>query len=207
MWRQVYLPCIRLVLQPTRMCFRVTGARQWRQAGSSPNQRCRLVEEGRTSYVAPMVKPCLAWDTALAHMSTSSRRRTSSTTRCQHKAGVAFCHVGGVVPKPKPTLPCWTWPTMSLCFREDFACDTATPGLHLLPVAKVGAAPLIKGSRDSVRVISSLALEHLYSSTRLEIGRERAPLPYRPMLLRHLGSSSHFFYLHIYQLLQSISMG
>ncbi len=43
LWRQVYLPCIRLVLQPTRMCFRVAGARHWRQAGSSPNQRCRLV--------------------------------------------------------------------------------------------------------------------------------------------------------------------
>ncbi len=56
LWRQVYLPYVRLVLQPARMCFRVPGARHWRQAGSSPNQRCRLVGEGRTSYVALMVK-------------------------------------------------------------------------------------------------------------------------------------------------------
>ncbi len=81
---------------------------------------------------------------------------------------------------------------MSRCLRVDFPCATATPGLHLLPVAKAGAAPLTKGSRDSVRVISSLTFEHLYSSTRLEIGRERAPLPYSPILLRHLGSPSHF---------------
>ncbi len=187
------------------MCFRVPGARHWRQAGSSPNQRCRLAGEGRTSYVALMVKlnildsvfhsslqvifllsthshliqrPCLAWDTALAHLSASSWWCTSSTTRRRRSAGVAFCHVGVVAPSPRPPLPCWTWPTMSRCLRVDFACATATPGLHLLPVAKAGAAPLTKGSRDSVRVISSLAFEHLYSFTRLEIGRERAPLPY-----------------------------
>ncbi len=119
----------------------------------------------------------------------SSWWHTSSTTRRQRSAGVAFCHMGVVAPSPRPPLPCWTWPTI---LRVDFACATATPGLHLLPVAKLGAAPLTKGSRDSVRVISSLAFEHLYSSTRLEIGRERAPLPYSPILLRHLGSPSHF---------------
>ncbi len=60
LWRQVYLPCVRLVLQPTRMCLRVAGALHWRQTGSSPYQRCRLVGEGRTSYVARMMKlaPC-----------------------------------------------------------------------------------------------------------------------------------------------------
>ncbi len=78
-------------------------------------------------------RPCLAWDTALAHLSASSWWRTSSTTRRRRSAGVAFCYVGVVAPSPRPPLPCWTWSTMSRCLRADFACATATPGLHLLP--------------------------------------------------------------------------
>lgn len=51
---------------------------------------------------------------------------------------------------------------------------------------------LTNESRDSVSVMSSLALVHSYSSTRLEIGSERAPLPESPMLPRHLDSPSDF---------------
>ncbi len=45
---------------------------------------------------------------------------------------------------------------------------------------------------DSDSVISSLALAHLYSSTKLGIGSDRAQFPWRPMLVRHLGNPSHF---------------
>lgn len=48
---------------------------------------------------------------------------------------------------------------------------------HHIPVAKVGLTPLMIGSRDYVSVMSSLALENLYSSARLEIGSERSPFP------------------------------
>lgn len=43
------------------------------------------------------------------------------------------------------------------------------------PVARAGAALLTTGSRDSVKDMSSLALAHLNSSTRLEIGSDKCP--------------------------------
>lgn len=133
--RQVYLPCIRLVLQLTKMCLRDAGTAHRGQAGSSPSQRFRFVGEGRTSYVALMMKlnlfdsmlhsslhvifllstpshliqqPCLAWDIALAHLAAASWWLTSSTTRCRRSVVVAFCQVGFITPRPKPPLPCWT---------------------------------------------------------------------------------------------------
>lgn len=39
----------------------------------------------------------------------------------------------------------------------------------------------------------SLTPEHLHSSLRLVSGSSRTPFPYRPMLLRHCGTPSHFF--------------
>lgn len=56
LWRQVYLPLVRLVLLTTWMCLRVAGASHWTQAGSSPNHRCRFVGDGGTSQVALMMK-------------------------------------------------------------------------------------------------------------------------------------------------------
>lgn len=47
-------------------------------------------------------------------------------------------------------------------------------GVHFLPVAKVGGAPLTTGSQESVRDISSLTLAHLNFSTKLEIGSDKA---------------------------------
>lgn len=44
--------------------------------------------------------------------------------------------------------------------------------------------------RDSVSVISSLTLAHLYSSVRPETWSSRMPLLYSPMLLKHLGTPS-----------------
>lgn len=55
MWLQVYLPCVRLVLQPTRVCLRIPGVAHCGKAGSSPTQRCKLLGEGRMSYMALMV--------------------------------------------------------------------------------------------------------------------------------------------------------
>lgn len=36
LWLQVYLPCVRLVSQPTRMCVRIPGVVHHGTAGSSP---------------------------------------------------------------------------------------------------------------------------------------------------------------------------
>ena len=55
--------------------------------------------------------------------------------------------------------------------------------------------------------IGYVPLAHLYSSTRLEIVRERAPLPYKPMLLRRSRQSNSLPHLRIHQSLQSIGMG
>ena len=95
-------------------------------------------------------------------------------------------------PRPKPPLPCCTRPTMSRCLRSAFACCVAGLGVHFLPLASVGAVWATHGSRDSVSVISSLTLEHLNSSVRLDTGSSRVPLPYSPMLLKQRGRPNHF---------------
>lgn len=106
---------------------------------------------------------------------------------------VAFCQVGVFVPKPRPPLPCWTWPTMFWWWRADFQTSiTAAAGIHFLLVDRLGAISFNTGSWDSVRDMVTLTLAHLYSSTGLEMGSERAPLLYRPTLLRHLRSPSSF---------------
>lgn len=121
-------------------------------------------------------RPCLACATALDRLAASSCRRTSSTTMVHRSAVDAFHQRGVTVPRPKPALLCWTWPTTSRCRRADLACRTAVAGVHFLPVAKVGGAPLTTGSRESVRDISSLTFTHLNSSTMLEMGSDKAPL-------------------------------
>ncbi len=201
------------------MCLRFAGDGQRGQVGSSPYHWLRFEGEGRTSYVARKVKlmwnasmpisslqenfllsipshlihsPCLACETAFAHLVACSCRRTSSTTSRRRWAGAALCHDGLLSPRPRPPYPCCTMPMMSLCLRSDFAWWVAAVGFHFLPVTRVGAVWETHGSRDSVSVISSLTLEHLNSSVRLEIGISRMPLPYSPMLVKHLGSPSHF---------------
>lgn len=82
----------------------------------------------------------------------------------------ACCHWGVTAPRPNPPLPCWTWPTTSWLRRSDLACSTDVPGVHFLPVARVGAVPITMGSLESVSDISSLTFAHLNSSTRLGIG-------------------------------------
>lgn len=49
LFRQVYRPWVRLVLQPTRMCFRFVGDEQRENVGSSPYHWLRFLGEGRTS--------------------------------------------------------------------------------------------------------------------------------------------------------------
>lgn len=108
--------------------------------------------------------PCLACDTALAHLLNSSYRRTSAATNFRRSSDDALFQQGRFPPSPKPLLPCWICPTMSPWWRADFACCVAFLAVHFFPVARVGAAARMTVSLDSARVISSLTLVHLYSS-------------------------------------------
>ncbi len=121
--------------------------------------------------------PCLGREIALALLSVSSCRRTSSTTIFLFSDVEALCQVGLLAVRPKPPLPNWTWPTMSLFLRADVACCTVSDGVHFHPVNRGGTALLMVWSLESFKVIWSLTLEHLYSSVRLVIGSSRTPLP------------------------------
>lgn len=59
---------------------------------------------------------------------------------------------------------------MSRCLRADFACCVPAYGVHFLPGVRLGTVCATHWSQDSVTVISSLTLAHLYSSVRLETG-------------------------------------
>ena len=173
------------------MCLRVAGVGQRAQVGSSPYHWWRFFGDGSTSYVALRMKlillasisqrslqpsflfsrpshlihcPCLTSETAFAVLSASSWRRTSSTTIFLLSDVVALRQVGLLVVRPKPPLPIWTCPTMSLCLRAAVACRTASDGVHFRPVDRGGAVDLMVWSLESVSVIWSLTLEHLYSS-------------------------------------------
>lgn len=54
--RQVYQPCARLALHPTKMCFRSAEDGQRRHVGSPPYHWLRFSGVGRTSNVAGMMK-------------------------------------------------------------------------------------------------------------------------------------------------------
>ncbi len=178
------------------MCLSVAGVVHRGQDGSFPSHSCRFVGEGSTSYVVRTMKlslldsmpqsslhvsflsstpshltqrPCLACAMALERLAASSCQHTSSTTMDRCSVADAFCQSGVIAPRPKPPLPCWTWTTTSRWRRADLACSTAVAGVHFFLVARVGAAPLTTGSRESVRDVSSLTLAHLKSSTKLEV--------------------------------------
>lgn len=85
--------------------------------------------------------PCLARGTAFALLTASSCQRTSSTSVLQSDV-VAFHQVCSFAFRPKP-LTCWICPTMSLSFRADVACCTASDGVHFRPVTRGGAAALM----------------------------------------------------------------
>lgn len=102
LWCQVYLSWIRLVLQPTSMCLRLAGAAYWRQAGSSPTSRCRLVGEGGMSYMALMMKPsllCSMW------FSSSPGRHISSSNLAE--LGRLLWHTWLLSPDDIPPQPPW----------------------------------------------------------------------------------------------------
>ncbi len=142
MSRQVHHPRMRLVLQPTRMCFSDAGLGQRGHMRSSLYHWLRFAGEGRTLYTALMVKrvlnasisqgscqgiflfstpshvihcPCFACATACAHLPASSSRRTSWTFSLRLWDGVALLQAGVLAPRPRPPLPSWTQPMMSLC--------------------------------------------------------------------------------------------
>ncbi len=106
--------------------------------------------------------PCLDCETAFVHLTASSCCRTSATISVLLWVDVSFFHMGRLVPSPKPPLHCCTCPSMSPCLRADFACCMSSVGVHLLPVVNLGATACITASWDSVRVMSSLTLVHLY---------------------------------------------
>lgn len=55
----VYLPLVRLVLQPTNMFLSVARTVHRSQDGSFPNHSCRFMGEGSTLYVAHVMRHCL----------------------------------------------------------------------------------------------------------------------------------------------------
>lgn len=61
LWFKVDLACVRLVLQPTRICLRIPGVAHCWKAASSPTRRCKSQGQSRTSYVALMVKHLGFW--------------------------------------------------------------------------------------------------------------------------------------------------
>lgn len=93
-------------------------------------------------------RPCMACATALECLVACSCRRTSSTIIGRCSVVDAFCQRGVTFPRPKPPLPCWTWPTTLQWRRANLACSTALAGVHFLPVARAGGAPLSTVSRD-----------------------------------------------------------
>lgn len=84
-----------------------------------------------------------------------------STHLLDHQSDVAaFRQVGKLAFRPKPHLPCWTCPTMSLCFRADVACWIALDGVYFHPVTRGSAIILMV---LCPWVFTVLTLEHLYS--------------------------------------------
>lgn len=111
-------------------------------------------------------------------------RRTSSMTSPNWDV-VALCHDSLLSPRPWPSLPCCTLPTISLCIKTDFACCDVVAGVYFLPVTRVRAVCATHGSQDLLSVISTRTWVHLNLSSRLDTGSSRIPLPYKPMLLKH----------------------
>lgn len=144
----------------------------------------------RCSRLSQLVHwPCLDSDPAFAHLAASSCCQISATTNFLLRVVVALFHVGQLVLIPNAPLPYYTWTTIAPCLRVDFACCTASNGIHFLPVASLGAATQIVSSRELVRVMFSLTLVHLHSSVRLEFQGTVAIL-YKPILLRQWGRPS-----------------
>lgn len=96
--------------------------------------------------------------------------RTFSTTICRCLVGVALCHLGVVVSKPRLLLPCWTCPTTQGGLCHGFLLQMASTSC-LLP-----SLEQTHGSGESMWVISHIVLAHLYSSTKLEICSKSASL-------------------------------
>lgn len=86
---------------------------------------------------------------------------------------------------------------MSACWSADFACFTASFCVNFCPDVRCGPAARIELSWDSERVISSLTLVYLNSSTKPEMGKLRMLCPYRAMLLKHWGTPNHFLTLEL----------
>ena len=121
----------------------------------------------------------LAWPSPspFAHLAASSCWRNSWTTSLHLWDGLALFKARVLSMRQRSLLPFCSWPTMSLWLSAAFACLVVYDGVHFLPVAREGAAWATNGSLESDNNISSLTLVHLYSSSRLEMGSSKIPLP------------------------------
>lgn len=140
----------------------------------------------------------LPWGWPSSGSSDPGTCRPGGTMRPFNSYTVSFCfsHSQWLLLSTASSLMvlCWAFPLIPTSFGSLMIKGTTKNPAALLHWTHINleVTPLENGSQGSVRVISSLVLEHLYSFTKLDTGRKRSPLPNRPMLVRHLGRLSHF---------------
>ncbi len=76
--------------------------------------------------------------------------------------------------------------------------------LHFLSVVRMGAAWATSGSLESISIISSRTLVHLYSSDRLEMGSSRTPLPYSPIATAEASGKTGLLFAYKFTRLLSV---
>lgn len=131
----------------------------------SISQRSFQVSLRSSSFSQLVHCPCLNCKTAFVHFSPSPCCRTLATTSFFLWANVVLYDLGWLVlSQKKIPSSLLNLPYKSPCLRKCFACCMFSVGVQFLPVASLGAAACIIASWDSVRVMSSLTLVHLYSS-------------------------------------------
>lgn len=142
----VYLPWVRLVLQPNNMCLSVAGVIDPFQAIAEdiPERAAHLTWLDDEAQSVGLMLQSFFFST-LSHLIQQpyllvlwfrniwllaySCWRTSSTTMFYCSVVDAFCQSG--VPWPNPPLPCWMWPTTWWLRRAAWSSSTAVAGVNL----------------------------------------------------------------------------
>lgn len=115
--------------------------------------------------------------------------------RCTMNMHRKICRINHLKSRPNTVCvsvqlsPCATLEMPHNVAVAAFSSATAEAGFHFHTVVRICTGFLTKRSQNSLTVIFSLPLTHLYSKT--AIGRKRSPFPYVLMLLTHLCRSSH----------------
>ena len=134
--------------------------------------------------------PCFRRVTALVSLDYSSIRRISSCTWVRRSFALALLHCERVT-HPKPSRPCATLPTMSLCRRRASASSTALSAFHFLPVLTCTPASLTFSSLLSRSIMTFRAFVTLYSSVSDLRGIcSLLPVQYKPRLVKLFGTPS-----------------